>query len=72
LALARSGAIPGLTTGGMLEGSFLAHIYREVQRQALLMSFVDDFRLLAYIFIALSPVVFCMRRPQGGGSVAAH
>jgi len=72
LALARSGALPGLAGNGMLEGSFLAHIYREVQQQALLMSFVDDFRLLAYIFIVLSPVVFLMRRPQGAGGVATH
>jgi MFS transporter, DHA2 family, multidrug resistance protein len=72
LALARSGALPGLAGNGMLEGSFLAHIYREVQQQALLMSFVDDFRLLAYIFIVLSPVVFLMRRPQGAGGIATH
>jgi MFS transporter, DHA2 family, multidrug resistance protein len=71
-ALAHSGALPGLGGNGILEGSFLAHIYREVQQQALLMSFVDDFRLLAYIFIVLSPVVFLMRRPQSGGSIAAH
>jgi DHA2 family multidrug resistance protein len=71
-ALAHSGALPGLAGNGILEGSFLAHIYREVQQQALLMSFVDDFRLLAYIFIVLSPIVFFMRRPQSGGSIASH
>jgi DHA2 family multidrug resistance protein len=71
-ALAHSGALPETVGGGMLDGSFLALIYREVQQQALLMSFVDDFRLLAYIFLALSPIVFLMRRPQSGGSISAH
>jgi DHA2 family multidrug resistance protein len=71
-ALAHSGALPGTVGGGMLDGSFLALIYREVQQQALLMSFVDDFRLLAYIFLALSPIVFLMRRPQSSGSISAH
>jgi len=53
--------------------AFLALVYGEVQRQALLMSFVDDFRLIAWIFFILIPVVFLMRRPQiPGGSVAAH
>jgi DHA2 family multidrug resistance protein len=50
------------------EGSFghtsLAAIYGEVQRQSLLMAFVDDFRLIAYLFFFLSPIVFLMRRPQ--------
>jgi hypothetical protein len=37
------------------------------------MAFVDDFRLIAYIFFALTPMVFLMRRPQlGGVSASAH
>jgi MFS transporter, DHA2 family, multidrug resistance protein len=72
LALAHSGALPGLAGGRMLDGSFLALIYREVQQQALLMSFVDDFRLLAYLFLVMSPIVFLMRRPQSGGPISAH
>jgi DHA2 family multidrug resistance protein len=53
--------------------SFLALIYGEVQRQALLMAFTDDFRLIAYIFFILSPVVFLMRRPQSPlGGAATH
>ncbi len=72
LALAGSGAIPGLRGDGVHMESFLALIYGEVQRQALLMSFVDDFRLIAYIFFALVPVVFLMRRPRTAASVSAH
>ncbi|MBI3301161.1 MAG: DHA2 family efflux MFS transporter permease subunit [Deltaproteobacteria bacterium] len=72
-ALVNSGALPGLASNGLQGESFLALVYGEVQRQALLMSFVDDFRLIAWIFFILIPVVFLMRRPQiPGGSVAAH
>jgi hypothetical protein len=52
---------------------FLGMVYQEVQRQALLMAFVDDFRLIAYIFFALTPMVFLMRRPQlAGVAASAH
>jgi DHA2 family multidrug resistance protein len=68
-----SGAIPSLAGSGLPADTFLQLLYGEVQRQALLMSFVDDFRLIAIIFFLLTPVVFLMRRPpQLGGSAAAH
>jgi hypothetical protein len=51
----------------------LGLVYREVQRQASLMSFLDDFRLIAYMFFVLSPVALLMRRPQrAGAAVSAH
>ncbi len=34
-----------------------------VQSQAALLAFLDDFRLLAGLFVVLAPVVFLMRRP---------
>jgi len=70
--LTLAGSLPGLGGDGMQGGASLALIYGEVQRQALLLSFVDDFRLIAYLFFILTPVVFLMRRPQLTGSVAAH
>ncbi len=68
-----SGAVPSLA-GSALQGStFLRLLYGEVQRQALLMAFLDNFRLIAWIFFLLVPVAFLMRRPQIlGGSAAAH
>jgi DHA2 family multidrug resistance protein len=41
----------------------LGMLYVEMQRQASVMAFVDDFRLIAYIFFALTPLAFVMRRP---------
>jgi MFS transporter, DHA2 family, multidrug resistance protein len=68
-----SGAIPGLASSGIPTDTFLQLLYGEVQRQAMLMAFVDDFRLIAWIFFLLTPVVFLMRRPQTlGRGAAAH
>jgi len=68
-----TGAVPSLAGSGLQAETFLQLIYGEVQRQALLMAFVDDFRLIAFIFFLLIPLVFVMRRPQTlGGSTAAH
>jgi hypothetical protein len=46
-------------------------VYGEVQRQAMILAFVDDFRIIAYIFFALSPLVLLMRRPASSASSAA-
>lgn len=70
-ALATSSASLGMTDSATIGTPFLSLVYGEVQRQALLMSFVDDFRIIAFIFFVLSPVVFLMRRPQTPGAVAA-
>jgi hypothetical protein len=35
------------------------------------MAFVDDFRLIAYIFFALTPLAFVMRRPASLTAPAA-
>jgi hypothetical protein len=45
-----------------------------VQRQAAVLAFVDDFRLIAYIYFFLTPLVFMMHRPRiaGGAPPAAH
>jgi DHA2 family multidrug resistance protein len=68
-----SGAVPGLGGGDLQASTFLQLLYGEVQRQALLMAFVDDFRLIAFIFFLVMPLVFLMRRPEVlGGSAAAH
>ena len=41
-----------------------AMIYRTIQQQAQLLSFVDDFRLLALVFAVLVPFVAIMRKPK--------
>jgi hypothetical protein len=46
-------------------------MYVELQRQAAVMAFVDDFRLIAYIFFILTPVALFMRKPAAQSSVPA-
>jgi DHA2 family multidrug resistance protein len=41
----------------------LQRLYEEVQRQAAMKAFLDDFGLLTVIFVAFIPIVWCMRRP---------
>jgi DHA2 family multidrug resistance protein len=42
----------------------LKHLYEEVQRQASMNAFSDDFLRLAAIFVAIVPLVWVMRRPS--------
>jgi MFS transporter, DHA2 family, multidrug resistance protein len=50
-----------------------AQLYAIVQRQALVLSYIDAFWLLAVIFAALVPLVLLLRKPDpGGAGVSAH
>jgi len=65
-------ALPWVSGEGGFAQASLAVIYGEVQRQALLMAFLDDFRIIAYLFFGLSPIVFFMQRPQQLISSGGH
>jgi hypothetical protein len=41
----------------------LGMVYVQIQRQAAVMAFIDDFRIIAYIFFVLTPVALFMRKP---------
>jgi MFS transporter, DHA2 family, multidrug resistance protein len=58
---AASGAMGNFTALHSAAG--LGMIYMELQRQAAVMAFVDDFRLIAYIFFILAPVALFMHKP---------
>jgi MFS transporter, DHA2 family, multidrug resistance protein len=49
----------------------LQMMYVELQRQAAVMAFVDDFRIIAYIFFILTPVALFMHKPASRSSAAA-
>jgi DHA2 family multidrug resistance protein len=70
-ALAHS---PAMVGGAMLRngsGPFLGMVYGEMQRQASVLSFLDDFRMLSFIFFIIAPAVFLIRRPRGQAAPAA-
>jgi DHA2 family multidrug resistance protein len=68
-APAASGVIGNLTRHGATP--MLGMVYMQVQRQASVMAFVDDFRIIAYIFFILTPVALFMKKPAGRSAAAA-
>src|SRR5437764_50937 len=61
-------------------GSGLSHaasqaqgmIYGTVQRQAAMLAFIDDFKLLGVVFFAVIPVLLLLRKPKKGASAPVH
>src|SRR5713226_1243230 len=48
-------------------------IYGTIQRQAVMLSFIDNFKMLGVIFLAVIPVLVLMKKPRApGGAVPVH
>jgi len=49
-------------------------IYGTVQRQAIMLSFIDNFKLLGVVFFAVIPVLLLLKKPKGkpAGDVPVH
>lgn len=58
--------------GPMAQYGALAGIYRELLRQASMLSFNDAFYLISVIMICILPLVLLMRRGKGGASSGMH
>jgi DHA2 family multidrug resistance protein len=58
---AASAVIGNFTRHG--NGLMLGMVYQEVEQQATVMAFVDDFRIIAYIFFILTPLALFMDKP---------
>jgi MFS transporter, DHA2 family, multidrug resistance protein len=43
-----------------------------VQRQATMLAYIDDFRLLGWAILAMIPMVFLMKKGRPGGGTAVH
>src|SRR5271170_607205 len=43
-----------------------------VQRQAAMLAYIDDFRLLGWAILAMVPLVFLMKKSKPGGGIAVH
>src|SRR3954464_16001944 len=69
-----SGALSLRGGGSGATQQALASIYGIVLRQSMLMSFIDNFRLLAFLSILCVPAALLFKRvrARGGPSVAAH
>jgi MFS transporter, DHA2 family, multidrug resistance protein len=56
-------------------GAAQAHgmLFNMIERQATMLAFVDNFKLLGVIFFGIIPIFFLLKRPKmGGGSVPVH
>ncbi len=49
-----------------------AVIYGTVQRQAVMLSFIDDFHMLGVVFFVVIPVLMILRRPPKGVNAPVH
>ena len=57
------------------QASAQAHgiIYNMVQRQAVMLAFVDNFKMLGVVFLAVIPVLVLMKKAEmAAGSVPVH
>jgi DHA2 family multidrug resistance protein len=71
----------GLQAKLVAAGSTTAHagaqahamIYGTVQRQAVMLAFIDNFKMLGVVFFSLIPVLLLMRKPRvGAGTMPVH
>jgi DHA2 family multidrug resistance protein len=82
LSLAYQNAVAGTQLRLVAAGSTVAHaaaqaqgmIYGTVQRQAIMLAFIDNFKLLGVVFFAVIPVLLLLKRPRGkpAGDVPVH
>ena len=48
-------------------------IYNTVQRQAAMLAFIDNFKMLGVVFLAVIPALLLMKKPKKpAGSVPVH
>jgi len=48
-------------------------IYGTIQRQAVMLSFIDNFKMLGVVFFAVIPVLVLMKKPKApAGGVPVH
>jgi DHA2 family multidrug resistance protein len=48
-------------------------IYNTIQRQAVMLSFIDNFKMLGVVFLAVIPVLLMMKKPRApAGGVPVH
>jgi DHA2 family multidrug resistance protein len=49
-----------------------AAFYGIVVQQSVMLAFIDTFKIMAVVFLAVIPVVLLMRKAAGGGPPGAH
>jgi DHA2 family multidrug resistance protein len=47
-------------------------VYFMVQRQATMLAFLDNFKMLGVVFFAIIPILLFMKRPKAHGGIPVH
>jgi len=72
--------LQGATRAMQAHGASAAYATRQayaliegtIQRQATMLAYIDDFRLLGISILAMVPLVFLMKKGKPGGGIAVH
>ena len=80
LSAAYRNMLNGLQLKLVAAGSTAAHanaqahgmVYGTIQRQAAMLAFLDDFKMLGIVFFAVIPVLLLMRKPKVRGGLPVH
>jgi MFS transporter, DHA2 family, multidrug resistance protein len=80
LSAAYHNTLNGLQLRLVAAGSTAAHanaqahgmVYGTIQRQAAMLAFLDNFKMLGVVFFAVIPVLLLMRKPKVHGAVPVH
>jgi MFS transporter, DHA2 family, multidrug resistance protein len=65
--------IAGGATAAHASAQAQGMIYGTIQRQAVMLAFIDNFKMLGVVFFAVIPIMVLMKKPKGaGGSVPVH
>jgi DHA2 family multidrug resistance protein len=78
--LAYHNTLNGMQTKLVHAGSTVAHasaqaqdmIYNTVLRQASMLAFLDNFKMLGIVFFAVLPIVLLMKKPKARAAVPVH
>jgi DHA2 family multidrug resistance protein len=66
-------SVSGGSSGPGSVGQAHGMLFGLIERQAAMLAFLDNYKLLGVIFFAIIPIFFLMRRPKmGGGAVPVH
>ena len=66
-------SVSGGSSGAGAAAKAHGMLFNMIERQATMLAFLDNFKLLGVIFFAIIPIFFLLKRPKmGGGNVPVH
>jgi DHA2 family multidrug resistance protein len=69
---ALAGAAAAMGGGGSGPTRAYAMVQNTVVRQATMLAYIDNFRLLGIAILCMIPLAFLMKRPKAGGDIPVH